>query len=135
MARLRYLVIGFAVLVVGCNRPQHEVAFTYDFLNKLPDGKVEVAGGGAATYAPGEGRGGAVEQALPNEAPDQIKQADGFAIRVESVSPTTAVLRVTLKDGSKTNLDLVPKVPREVFEASGKGGVRITVSEIRVRSK
>ena len=123
MRALFLLALLSALPLTGCgnrtNTRPYGVDVTYEFLQKDEKGNVRVTSkkvnqgmlAGSEIGAAREGGG-------------------GYSVRVESVSPGSAVIKISFEGGAAT-LDLVPKVPQERFDAVGSAGMRITVDNIR----
>jgi hypothetical protein len=140
------LLLGAVLLVCGCNGKRYELVLTCQGLQKNPSGQVlagkkttyqtfspggEFGEGWAAgtVAAPGDGAQTSVP-ARGDAGASQQGRGGSFSVRVNRASASGAVLRVSF-DGTNTNLDLVLNSPKEVFDAGGRQGMRISLDEVR----
>ena len=124
-----FLLLSGTVAWVGCKpTAKYEVDFNCHRLHWIPTGQVETNSDESSFHrVAGDEQG--------DGPPGQSKGAGQFVLRVENVTSTNAVFRVTFADGTQTNLTLVPKVPKEQFESRGSNGINIVVDDIRIRSE
>jgi len=143
----RMLLLGAVLLVCGCSGERYELDLACQGLQKNPNGQVLAGrkttyqtfspggefgeGWAAATVsAPGDGAQTSVP-ARGDAGVSQQGRGGSFSVRVKRASPSGAVLEVSL-NGTNTNLDLVLNSPKEVFDAGGSQGMRITLDDVRI---
>ena len=117
-------MLGCALALAGCNRaPTYEVDYSYDLLERSADGAI-------VTYGPHSN----ILRTAPQDG--QKEPAEGPLIRVDNVTPTSAVFHIAFPDGGRTDLALAPKAGAvDQFNKHGDHGLRLAVDEIRIRKR
>lgn len=141
------LWLSAAILASGCSGERCELELTCQYLQKNPNGQViaereethqtfspggEFSEGWTVGTVSAPADGAQTSVPAPGDAGvSQPAQGGSFSVRVKRASLSGAVLLVSL-NGTNANLDLVPNSPKEMFDASGNRGMRITLADVRI---
>jgi hypothetical protein len=118
-------VVSCLLLIAGCSASSpYEADYTYEVIKKAADGSVEVVEKGKS------------ERTLEGDAGGSDIQAVGhIRTGARKVGKDTATIEVTYPDKTNGTLELRPKESKEHFHKSDEYGVRVTLTEIRIRSR